>query len=798
MRRIILLMMCVVLSFSVNAKVVDRTTAKEKAMRFMPGKRFVENKTFASARGQEPTRSDAFYVFNAEDNQGYVIISGDDRTQEVLGYAEHGNLDERNMPENMKWWLGNLAQQIMALDTSLKPAARNVTRATMSPISPLIKTEWGQDAPYNYMCPDGNYVDYDETGYKTNNRCITGCVATAMAQVMYYWQWPNGCDGIEEYSMGHWDNKGTDENPDWQFTEVCKVHALPATTFDWDKMKLKYKGNEKDESADAVANLMRYCGQAAQMEYGTNVSLAHLGASPMAQYFNYSKNIKELSRDNYTSAQWENMVYQELAEGRPVLYSGQSTRNGGHQFIVDGYRSDGLYHMNWGWSYDGSYSVLSVADPEKEQSMGGTQNEVAFQYYQAALFGVKPAEEGEVMHPILYSYLDEFTAADYTRTNANADFKNVYLNSRVSGEYNIEPTIELVFEIGWGLYQDDQFVSCVTSEKIKLPLYRNFYTDYKATVSFGANLPDGKYMLNMIYRYGDNEEWTRCEDYGIYSLVADVSATNMTVRKQQMTAEVNDLSIPKQPMVGNPMDVVINVTNTGEMPTVILKLMALQTGASDWEKLAEEEFFVNPGATEDVHLLITPQTIGDFTWVIAGASDEELYNASISINPSDVAIPSFCTYEEGEICAFFEAPAAWGNTIHCWAWIDEPAENFTGGTWPGVACEYVGTADNGNKVWKWSWNGWKQNNTDATQPEKIIFNNDGQPQTNDLLFVLHGYYNENGVQGEVVTGIRGISVANATDGKVYSLDGRLLRNDGTTDRLAKGIYIVNGQKIIIR
>ena len=792
--------MGVVLTFSVNAGVVDRTTAKEKATKFMPGKRFVESKPFASARAQQPEKADAFYVFNAEDNQGYVIISADDRTQEVLGYAEYGNLDETTMPENMKWWLEDIARQIEALGTTLKPAVRNATRASMSAIEPLIKTEWGQDGPYNNMCPDGNHVDFDEAGYDTSNRCITGCVATAMAQVMYYWQWPNTCEGLDEYSMGHWDNKGTDENPDWQFTEVCKIHALPATTFEWDKMKLTYNYDETGEAADAVANLMRYCGQASNMEYGTGWSGTHLYPSAMVM-LGYNKDCRELSRDYYTSADWEQMVYQELAEGRPVLYSGQSTDSGGHQFVVDGYRSDGLYHMNWGWRYLGSYSVLTVADASNENGVSGSQNGYAFQFYQSTLFGVRPAEEGEVMHPAFYTYIDEFETTEYTRASADADFIDVNLSAIMNAEYNMEPTEELFVEVGWGLYQNNELISCLSLSKATLPFNLGKYLmlTHEVKVLFGAGLPEGKYQLCQMYRFAENDEWTQCLNSDIYSLVAEVGTTTLTVRKQQMAAEIQNVSTSISPMAWKPLDVTVNVTNTGELPTIILKLYAQPSGGSNWEKLAEEEYFVNPGETTNVHLYFTPMDAGDFTWKITGYADEPLYNASITVAPSDVVIPDFCTYEEGEVCAFFESPADWDDIIHCWAWVDYPAENFTGGTWPGVACELLGTADNGNKVWKWSWDGYKQNNTDATQPKKIIFNNNGQPQTGNLPFVLHGYYTEDGPQGEVITAIRPVTATNALAGqKVYSLDGRLLRTNGSTANLAKGIYIINGQKVIVK
>ena len=562
-------------------------------------------------------------------------------------------------------------------------------------------------------------------------------------------------------------------------------------------MKPTYESYETGEAADAVAKLMRYCGQASNMEYSPEMSGTHLYPSAMVM-FGYNKDCRELSRDNYTSANWEDMVYQELAEGRPVLYSGQSANDGGHQFVVDGYRSDGLYHMNWGWRYEGSYSVLTVADYSNENGVSGSQNKNAFQFYQSALFGVRPAEEGEVMHPAFYAYIDEFETAEYTRASADVDFTGINLNAFMNGEYNMDPTEEIGVEVGWGLYQNNELISCLSSFKTMLPLYARMNLDHKATVLFGAGLPEGKYLLSQMYRFNDSDEWTQCIDSDIYSLVAEVGATTLTVRRQQMAAEVLDLTTTTEPMVGRPLEVVVNATNTGELPSIILRLYAQPSDGNDKEILAEEDFFVNPGATDDVHFYFTPLTAGDFTWQVTGVQDEELYSGSITVSPSDVVIPDFCTYDEGEVCAFFESPAEWENTIHCWAWIDSPAENFTGGAWPGVACELLGTASNGNKVWKWAWDGYKQNDTEATLREKIIFNNYAQPQTGDLVFVLHGYYNEYGVQGEVITAIHTLPAVTKADGKVYSLDGHLLRTDGTTARLAKGVYIVNGRKVVVK
>lgn len=168
-----------------------------------------------------------------------------------------------------------------------------------------------------------------------------------------------------------------------------------------------------------------------------------------------------------------------------------------------------------------------------------------------------------------------------------------------------------------------------------------------------------------------------------------------------------------------------------------------------------------------------------------------------------IEIPDFCKVNEGEVCAFFEAPAAWDNTIFCWAWTDSPSDNFTGGSWPGVACEYLGDAKDGNKVWKWTWDGKKQKSSSATQPAMIIFSNEGAPQTADLVFKNGGYYTKDGLYDVVIpTGIHAVKADEQESTKVYTLDGRLVRTapkgSDALSGLAKGIYIVNKKKFILK
>ena len=172
---------------------------------------------------------------------------------------------------------------------------------------------------------------------------------------------------------------------------------------------------------------------------------------------------------------------------------------------------------------------------------------------------------------------------------------------------------------------------------------------------------------------------------------------------------------------------------------------------------------------------------------VSGAISRD-YTVNLREADKPVDIPAFCTMGEGETCAFFEAPASWTQTIKCWAWIDN-GSNFTGGTWPGTACTLLGTASNGNKVWKWSYQG-----PLTTRPQKIIFSNNGSPQTADLLFENGGYYMQDGLKGNVQTGI-GSAIAADTPlpSRLYDLQGR-----PASSTLRPGLYISGGKKIIVK
>lgn len=644
MKKLLFLLLAIMATVAVNAQLVSRQQALEKAQKFMPGKQFVEGKSVISSRGDVSGRLDAFYVFNADNNGGFVIVSGDDRTTDILGYSKTGNLDMEQLPDNLKWWLESYARQIESLGTTLEPAQKAKARGAggWDAIEPMIKTQWNQYYPYNMMCPDYNGLDWRDAGFDKNTgnpnyHCVTGCVATAMAQVLYYHEYPDNCPALPAYTIT---SKG------WTIKE------LPATTFEWDKMRETYNGDETGESAEAVAKLMRYCGQAVNMKYNLGASSAHLFGDVLTEVFGYSKNIRELYRDPYTTSQWEEMIYAELAANRPVLYSGQAADGGGHQFIIDGYDGNGLFHMNWGWGgMSDDYFVLSLANPNN-QGAGGSQTNSAYQFDQSALFGVEPGNAEEVQMPQFESHIGSMKTTVYNRANADVDFTNVQFDGAVYIHYKASTT-DVNVQFGWALCQNGQIKQVVPSTSEILNAGETYsgtgpYTDTEATL--GAGLPLGKYEVCQVYKLDEDAAWSLCSYYwnpspytqSMYRtafLVADVTETTLTVRQTVPSFKVNNITAAEYPSTGSPLDVTLNVTNDGETYEQVVRLWTQKEGEATWTYVAEATRRIDPGMTDDINMSYVPTAAGTYTLKVTNAnSNEALKTAKVTVYDSFNAI----------------------------------------------------------------------------------------------------------------------------------------------------------------
>ena len=407
MKRQLLLLVLVLMTAGVWAQQISEEQARDRALKFLT------NNDAAKTRGLNvgmdrktvtaKTDARSIYAFNL-DGGGYVIASGDSRALPVLGYSATGSIDWDRMPDNMRAWLKSYDQAMATLGNT-KEFADGVsihaqkTRAPRKAIAPLLKTQWDQLEPYWNDTPPYDGANPDWKGQPS----ATGCVATAMAMVMNYHQWPKeACTEIPAYDI-----TTAHENVE----KVWHIDALPPTTFDWGNMLDYYVTPEgiigTPEQQKAVAKLMRYCGQGAQMAYSPQVSLAYdqTAAEALVKYFGYQNTVLVSQRIYYSIDGWEDLIYSELANGRPVMYGG-SSENDGHAFVCDGYDGNGLFHINWGWSgTNDDYFSLSVLNPYNNTSAGASSSGIGYSIGQDAIIGVQPDKDGtspKTVKPLAY------------------------------------------------------------------------------------------------------------------------------------------------------------------------------------------------------------------------------------------------------------------------------------------------------------------------------------------------------------------------------------------------------------
>ena len=354
-----------------KASQVAKQFFTQNGRRLAPGQHQTAQFTLVASAGRTADVND-YYVFNRDTNGGYVIVAGDDLAVPVLGYSDSGAFDVNNIPANMQWWLEQYQQELEYLRQH-PGEARQMAPLTNS-VQPLVTTYWNQSAPYNNMCPT-----YTSSG-KTS-RAVTGCVATAMAQIMNYHEWPVRGTGSHSYTC----NVGG-------VTRKTLSVDFSQSTYQWDKMLDIYGSNSPSDCNDAVAKLMSDVGISVDMDYGSSSgALSEDVPDALKYYFGYDEGISIMYRDYLGIEVWESMLRAELDAARPIYYSG-ATSSGGHAFVFDGYDTDGYFHINWGWGgMSNGYFVVSMLNP-REQGIGSFAG--GYNSRQAAVIGIQPAVSG--------------------------------------------------------------------------------------------------------------------------------------------------------------------------------------------------------------------------------------------------------------------------------------------------------------------------------------------------------------------------------------------------------------------
>jgi len=463
---------------------IDVKKAAAKAEKMLGKEVLTTNAQTAKARAQVATQSTtpAYYVFNAADGKGFVIISGEEAMPELVAYSYTNTFDADNMHPGLADMLDFYTQvvnDVRAGETTVDNLP--MRRAPKVIVEPLCAVQWGQDEPYNTLCPEDNGV-----------KCPVGCVATGMAQIMYHFKWPKVGEGSLRYACS-----------------LPGVSILSSNFYEheyaWSEMKATKKENKASETATAaVAQLSYDCGIASRMNYTADGSgtLDDQAMYAMYTYFSYKASPLHIEyRDCYaTQEEWNDLVKSEINANRPVLYSGHDPNgNGGHEFIIDGYDEADNFHVNWGWdgSGDGFYSIVTL-HPDKSR--------YTFSSGQSMICGIEPDPTGEDKTPPQWRmYL--FNAPSVKKDTCQIGEKFTY----TLGQFYNHAGQAHTWTYGAALYSLDgeqlAMLTKVTDKNTHQVLSYYYGHNAQSTVSIAIpeGTADGYYALRTVFRQREKD-----------------------------------------------------------------------------------------------------------------------------------------------------------------------------------------------------------------------------------------------------------------------------------------------------
>lgn len=402
------------------------------------------------------------YVFSRPESAGFYIVAADDAVGDILlGYSDSSPFSGTAAHPGMRWLMETYSVRVAEASVTVAP------RVGRTEIKPLASTAWSQGSPYNDMCP---VVD--------GRRTSAGCVAIAVAQAMKVHQWPPVGVGSKEYSymLVEYDGHPT--------IDVSSDFA--AHTYRWDEMLDSYLGASTEAQREAVAQLCFDVGVAASMEYSSSSAARSLDAGcGMLRHFAYDKAMRYLDRKWFAYRQWEEIIYDQLQQGRPVIYSGTSDTVG-HTFLIDGADANGFFHFNWGWNGE-SDGYFSLADLTPVNTQDETRS---YNWAQNMLVDVTPDAGSPLAGNVAIADVITTNRSVY---NGNTDYVNVY-----GGFYSMA--------LGDAQYSFGFMVDTETPKYISVlnsVLEPTF--GYTQIAVFAGNFPEGEYDVYPVFRTADGE-----------------------------------------------------------------------------------------------------------------------------------------------------------------------------------------------------------------------------------------------------------------------------------------------------
>ncbi len=492
-----------------------------------------------------------YYVYNIGENAGFVIVSADDRANAVLGYSDSGSFDINNIPDNFRKWLGYYTKELVYL--SEKPESSSdlvpqiiqgnektvkAPKTANAGVAPLLGgIKWNQNSPYNDMCP--------LLPPANTTRAVTGCIATAMAQIMKYYQWPVSGTGSNTYTTS---TLGIPVSVDFS-----------ATTYDWANMTDTYSSSSTQAQKDAVATLMYHCGAGTNMDFNTESGTSiNAAAYALKNYFGYDTNIQLNHRDYYTRAEWIAMLKSEIDGSRPVLYSG-SSQTAGHAFVCDGYDNDDFFHFNWGWGgLSNGFFAITALNPG-DVGIGGGDGK-GYNLYQSILKGIQKPNPASVESFVLYT--DTLLKSSVVSTARHGNFDITLTNFYNFGVNTFNGSI------GLALYNTSGLVHIVDQGDVSINSYYGWGELSFTSLNIPGNVANGIYKLYAVYKGTAETDWQKVRGHVGTPNYLTVNITNSNIEFSNDNSAFPNLTRNSFSVTGSLYQnktgrFNINLTNTG-------------------------------------------------------------------------------------------------------------------------------------------------------------------------------------------------------------------------------------------
>lgn len=504
-----LLMLCGLLPFLSHAQQRSKLESKQIAEKFANSNSFSRKfsdlklhtlSSSISSNKELKNGREAYYIFSAPVNEdGFIIVSGDKRMPNVLAYSDENSFDSDNIPPNVLYWLDCYTKAYLSIDKLDVPPTGQTLTTNNKGVAPLLEgNKWNQGDPYNRLCPSVG-----------QEKCLTGCVATAMAQVMKYHGYPSVGRGSISYN--------TERN------NIHVSHDFSSDLFKWEYMIDDYTGKFTSEQANAVSELMSACGASVRMNYGTSAqegsgALQEDLVPAFVEYFSYDQDAAFMERSRCSVEDWHRLLMKELDQGRPVNYGGISyIDRGGHSFVLDGYRSsEGNkfpdYHVNWGWGgkCNGYYQVANLHPVENEVEF---YTKGAFSSGQQITLCIKP-EDG--IDSGIYYISSGNLNLSATKVKAGSTIQ-VYTASCVNSSYK-----DFTGTLHVALIPPDGSEELILGEKVvKTISYMQDTGNISFELTLPTDLPNGKYTIQLRSKQAKTDSY--CQVFSASYPSVDVS-----------------------------------------------------------------------------------------------------------------------------------------------------------------------------------------------------------------------------------------------------------------------------------